>query len=243
MKVCLLISGHLRTFRECLPTQRKMLIDKLGCDVFMHSWTDIESKTNSWHSSHMPNRTVEDSDVSFIESIVSPKSLVIEEQVDFGIDKNLFGSQISLNGLKNMTLGFKRTYEMMKDYENKTGIKYDLIIKIRPDIMLKRPFEKDFLSMKDNFILFFGNPCPIENHDGEKRFYHNFRALDILSVCTNDAAANGVYGLFDNFEDYYGKKSWHHSPYLDLVIDKNIPFNICLRYLYDSAWEIKRDRR
>jgi len=240
LKICLLISGHLRTFRQCFPSQKSFLVDELGCDVFMHSWNEIESKTASWHNNHMKNRVVSESDKSYVRETLDPKAMVFENQIDFGLNKNLHNSSISLNGLKNMTLGFKRAYDLMRDYETNTGIKYDLIIKIRPDIVLKKSFTKSLLNLKHNSILFFGNTVPIVDHDGERNFYHNFRALDIISVCTNDDACRGVYGLFDNFDQYYGKKSWHHSPYLDYVIDEKIPFNISLRYMYGNAWEIKR---
>ena len=240
MKICLLISGHLRTFRACLVSQKSLLVDELGCDVFMHSWNDVESKTVSWHKNHMKNRVVSESDKSFVHDVLKPKISVFEDQIDYGLNKNLANSNISLNGLKNMTFGFKRVYELMKDYQVKTGIKYDLIIKIRPDIVLKKPLAKSILNLRHNSILFFGNNVPILDYDGERSFYHNFRALDIISVCTNDDACRGVYNLFDNFDQYYGKKSWHHSPYLDYVIDEKIPFNISPRYMYGSAWEIKR---
>jgi|11BtaG_2_1085332.scaffolds.fasta_scaffold01040_6 hypothetical protein len=240
MNICLLISGHLRTFRECLPSIKRFLIDELDCDVFMHSWKEVESNTASWHNSHMINRKVNNSDLLFIKDVLSPKEIVLEDQHDFGLSDNLHNSKMSLNGLKNMTLGFKRVYDLMKNYETKTRKKYDLIIKIRPDIMLNKPLRRNLLNMKSDFILFFGNPVPITNYDGVKKYYHNFRALDIISICTNDDASYGVYGLYENFEKYYKKKTWHHSPYLDFVIDRNIPFNISLRYLYNSAWFIKR---
>ena len=243
MKICLLVSGHLRTFKSCLPSQKKLLVDELGCDVFFHSWKDIESKTTSWHNNHMTNRQVDDSDISFIKKVLEPKLMAFEDQVEFGINNNLYNSKISLNGLKNMTYGFKRAKELMNQYQEETGKKYDLIVKIRPDIMLHKSFSKNILNLKNNSILFFGNQVPITEHVGEKKYYHNFRALDILSVCTNDDASQGVYGLFDNFEDYYGKKQWHHSPYLDFVIDKKIAFNISLKYLYGSSWSIKRSSK
>ena len=50
----------------------------------------------------------------------------------------------------------------MKEYENKVT-KYDLIIKIRP-YNVKKPFKKEFLSMKDNFII-FRKPLPYPAFD------------------------------------------------------------------------------
>ena len=97
MKTCLRISGHLRTFRVSSELERTTA-QSVGV-MFYVPWKDIESKTNSWHNNHMPNRTIEDSDVSFIESVMNPKSLIFEEQVDFGINKNLYPKQV-LNGLK-----------------------------------------------------------------------------------------------------------------------------------------------
>lgn len=240
MKACLLVSGHLRTFQDCLESQRKHILQNIDCDVFIHTWSHLEATTKSWHNNHMNNRKVQKTDISFIEETLNPKRLVVEDQKDFGLDRNLHGSSISLNGLKNMTYGFKQTYNMMKEYEQENSIKYNYIIKIRPDIMMKKPFDKYLLPREDQFITFFGNQVPVANQQRERKYYHNFRALDILSICTNDSAARGVYNLFDNFEKYYKKESWHHSPYLDYVIDENIDFDICLRYLYGASWEIKR---
>jgi hypothetical protein len=240
MKFCLLISGHLRTFRSCLPYQKKMLVDTLGCDVFFHTWSETESKTNSWHSNHMCVNETSDEHIQFIKHHMKPKHIVVEEQLKHELNKNLHESSISLDGLKNMTYGFKRVYQMMLQYQKEHSIHYDFIIKLRPDILLTRPILMNMLNLQQNSILFFGNHCPIVKHSGTKMPYHNFRAMDILSISSNDDASNGVFGLFDSFDQYYMKQSWHHSPYLDFVLDKNIPFEINTEYLYDRDWKIAR---
>jgi len=73
-----------------------------------------------------------------------------------------------------------------------------------------------------------------------RKFYHNFRALDIMSICSNDSASQGVYGLHANFDKYYTKKDFNHSPYLDMVLDKGIDFDISRKYMYGTHWEILR---
>lgn len=240
MKFCLLISGHLRTFRLTLPTQRKMLVDTLGCDVFFHTWTETEARTNSWHSNHMSISETSSEHIKFIEHYMDPKCVVVEPQIKHNIKKNLHESNISLDGLRNMTYGFKRVYDMMLKYEKEHNIQYDFIIKLRPDILFTKPFTTSMLDLQENSILFFGNRCPITKHSGTKMFYHDFRAMDILSISSNDNASSGVFGLFDNFEKYYMKKAWNHSPYLDFVLDKEIPFKINTNYLYGRDWKILR---
>jgi len=239
LKICLLISGHLRTFKQCLPTIKKNLINELGCDVFLHTWSKIESNTNSWHSHHMKDRDVTEEDILFIKNTINPKNIIVEEQTFYGFNKNLYKTNISLDGLKNMTYGFKRAYKSMKKYEVLYGT-YDLIVKIRPDIFLLEKFSKDLLNIPKQSILFFGNPAPIIEHTGNKEYYHQFRALDILSVCSNDKASYGIYGLFDNFDDYYMRQKWHHTPYLDFVLEQKIKFQISHQFIYGNSWFIKR---
>jgi hypothetical protein len=234
------MSGHLRTFKKCLPSQKDMLINALGCDVFVHTWSEIESRTKSWHNNHMTNNKTSKEDLNFIQDYIKPKKLIVEDQINHNINKNLFDSKISLDGLKNMTYGFKRSYEIMKEYENTTGHRYDYIIKIRPDILLNKSLNENIINLRKESILFFGNPSPIHKYDGPRKFYHSFRAMDILSICSNDSSARGVYGLYDRFEDFYMKKSWYHSPYLDYILEEKIDFNICLRYIYGKDWKIIR---
>ena len=240
MKVALLISGHLRTFKKCFPYLKKNLLNCFDVDVFIHTWDEIESKTKSWHNQHMNNYKIDTDIISFINKNYSPKMLKIETQIDFKIDGTLADADISLNGLKNMTYGFKSVYDLLKDFENKNNIQYDRLIKVRPDVALKHPFPVKSLEIQDKSILFFGNRCPVPLRQVEYKFYHDYRALDILSVCSNDSAALGVYGLYDNFDIYYTKKDFMHSPYLDLVIDRKINFDISRNYLYGTHWEILR---
>ena len=116
MKTCLLISGHLRTFKECLPTQRRLLIDTLGCDVFMHTWNQIESKTSSWHNSHMKNRYVTDYDLELIGDTLGSPHIEVGEQRDYGLNFDLH----EISTIKNKDAGDL----LLNSYGGFFGLKY-----------------------------------------------------------------------------------------------------------------------
>tara|TARA_R100000008_G_scaffold86076_1_gene77790 strand:+ start:439 stop:1167 length:729 start_codon:yes stop_codon:yes gene_type:complete len=240
MKKALLISGHLRTFKSCFPLLKENLLDVVELDVFIHTWDQLESTTKSWHNQHMTNKHVTEDLACLIRDLYRPKKMKIQPQIDFGKDGTLADANMSLNGLRNMTYGFQSVYELLKEYEQENKKKYDRLMKIRPDILLKHKFSEDFFNIQDNSILFFGNKSPVPTRPVPRKFYHNFRALDIMSICSNDSASEGVYGLYANFDKYYKKSTFNHSPYLDLVLDKNINFDISRDYMYNTHWEILR---
>jgi len=240
MKKALLISGHLRTFKDCFPSLKKNLLDVVELDIFIHTWDQIESTTKSWHNQHMTNEHVTEDLTCLVRDLYRPKKIKIQPQIDFGKDGTLADASMSLNGLRNMTYGFQSVYELLKEYEQESKKKYDRLMKIRPDTLLKHKFSEDFFNIQDNFILFFGNESPVPPRPVPRKFYHNFRALDIMSICSNDSASEGIYGLHANFDKYYTKSTFNHSPYLDLVLDKNINFDISRDYMYNTHWEILR---
>lgn len=66
MKIALHLFGHLRTFKECLPTFNQFLIQNHECDVFMHTWDETDRKTESWYKNTDRNIVTTD-DLIFIK--------------------------------------------------------------------------------------------------------------------------------------------------------------------------------
>ena len=48
MKISICFSGHLRTFKDCIPFYKKFQRDH-EVRFFMHTWQDISPLESSWH--------------------------------------------------------------------------------------------------------------------------------------------------------------------------------------------------
>lgn len=119
MKVALLISGYLRSYKNNIKYVQDEIISKFdNVDIYLHI-TKNESKEDKYL-----NFIDEENDVKNIVSILNPKSLLVENNVDTNILKNQWSKLYKLNQLKI-------TNEILK---NK---KYDLVIRYRFDLRLK----------------------------------------------------------------------------------------------------------
>ena len=237
MNVALCISGHLRTIEKCYSSHYDNILKNINPDVFIHSWSFIESETNSWHKLHMKNKKIDANIIKFLEEKYNPKLLKIEDQINFKLLGNQFGTNISSNGQKNMTYSAKQSFLLQKDYSIANNIKYDFIIKIRPDLFIKKDFLKSSLDFEKKLIL-FGNKR-------KKTIYKNknigYSALDCLYILNCNNLKENPFFIYDNFNEFYLRKNYINSPFLDYIIEKNIDFEICNNNLYGNSWIIKRN--
>jgi len=87
MKIGLVLFGHLRSYRQTLPSFNKLkeTLQQSGqVDVFCHTWNIEESVTASWWKEHKPDNpppaTVSDKQ---IEESFSPLKCIIEPSRQF----------------------------------------------------------------------------------------------------------------------------------------------------------------
>ena len=235
MRIALVMSGHMRSFQECFSSQEKYLLSVLNPDVYIHTWDETHSKTQSWHNQNGKSVPLTDDHLNDIEKMYSPKSLLVERQEKCENYPFLYGTQMSLCGLKNMTYGIYRSHQLMVE----SDIDYDVIVRFRPDILLKEEITPEYKNITESNVLFYGNPNPPVSNATAKKGYHNYRALDIFSFSTY-AASQYVFGTHKEFEKYYHKTEWNHTPQLDYAIDNGINPIVSEEYLYDKCWYIKR---
>lgn len=119
MKVALLISGYLRSYKNNISYIQDEIIKNFdNVDTYIHI-TKNENKEDKYL-----NFIDEENDVKNIVSILNPKSLIIENNININILKNQWSKLYKLNQLKI-------TNEIS---ENK---KYDLVIRYRFDLRIK----------------------------------------------------------------------------------------------------------
>lgn len=149
MKVALLISGYLRSYKNNIKYIQDEIISNFGdVDVYLHI-TKNESKEDKYL-----NFIDEENDVKNIVTVLNPKSLLIENNANTDILTNQWSKLYKLNQLKI-------TNEII---ENK---KYDLVIRYRFDLRIKTHnifdnIESNIIHIpKDSKI----DKSKLENHD------------------------------------------------------------------------------
>jgi len=171
MKIAICISGHLRTFELCHPSLKRNVLDKYDCDVFFSTWNNIGNTL--YHAHYPPGFDEKDDriDVNRINEIYNPTGLLIEDSTTEEIKniKKPFEGLKTRNGadvyqVVPMFYKMWNCNNLKKSHEEKNGFKYDITVKMRPDIYIKH-INMELATQKLQFIpahcgyndiLFFG---------------------------------------------------------------------------------------
>ena len=146
MKIAVQFFGHLRTYQKCAKSVRKHLLSLYECDVFMHTWSETEHKTKTWHKHTVKPVVVDDEKISKLKILYNLKDIIVEKQKTTKDDilipcqHNQGKFQISQAGIKFMFYSAQKVNKLRKKYQKAHNIVYDYILFIRPDIKLKKDF-------------------------------------------------------------------------------------------------------
>jgi hypothetical protein len=233
-KVALLLFGHMRTYEECFQNLKMNLIDSLNPDIFIHTWDEIESTTTSWHKANMDNYIISNNEKKHIHGLYHPKKIEFENQKKLANDSELLINGMSVEGQKFMMYSLFKANEMKKKYEAANNITYDIVIKLRPDVLLKEPIMNFCKNdqYNDNEVLLCGNKVKFGNK------LASYRALDVISI-SNSKTMDLVAGIYNKSHDYLSRELYKHSTFIDYLIEHDIDINIS-KYNYQKKWIIKR---
>jgi len=134
MSVAILISGYLRHYDNILNfIKTEIKPHFLECDIFIHI-TKNESKEDKYF-----NLIDEENDVKKIMSSINPKCILIESNETYSTNKNI-------NSTINQWSKLYRLNELKKSYETIKNKKYELVIRLRPDLNIreKNLFSKEY---------------------------------------------------------------------------------------------------
>ncbi|MCM1324015.1 MAG: hypothetical protein NC218_07625 [Acetobacter sp.] len=139
MKIAILLFGHLRTFEYSGKYLMENLANKYDCDIFIHTWDEIDSNTKCWENRKRHNLQLNDVVVNKIKEIYKPKKLEIGHQ-DIQKDCLVVSSdgrkEVSLTGMKYMFESMKSANNLRKEYEQATETTYDYVLVTRPDVAI-----------------------------------------------------------------------------------------------------------
>lgn len=137
MKLGVLLFGHLRTFEYSSQYFIENVVKKYDCDIFMHTWDEIDSTTQSWNNKTNCYKKLDEITLEKVKTIYKPKSIIVghqDNQSDEIIESIDGLKKVSLNGMNYMFESMQRANELRKEYEQEIGIKYDYLLVTRPDV-------------------------------------------------------------------------------------------------------------
>jgi SAM-dependent methyltransferase len=152
-RIAICISGNLRTFDRTYNSFYANLLYPYqnDADVFIHTWDTIGAKSLSYD--HPLSFVETKNKMNEINSILKPKSIIIENYATTSPSIRMMTDKIKLSesdrdGLRNrspfdygcMLYSWNKTKQLVDEYENNNNIKYDLIVKLRSDLMFTGKF-------------------------------------------------------------------------------------------------------
>ena len=199
MKIALLISGYLRSLKNNIESLKENLLDMYDVDIYIHITNNNEIKYLNKHIS-----------IDEVNLLLKPKVMIVTDNIKFYND---------YNDLYNQNYKFYVLNKKRKEIEKIENIKYDVVMKIRPDVYLH---EKVFIELNDNYI------CIPRDNKIDKTKLHN---CDDKYIC--DIIAYAKPTIMDKYFDMFLN--------LELLIAKygNINESILYNYLIDNSFEIK----
>ena len=224
MKIAFLITGHLRTIDKCYESFFKnVCIDNSNYDVFVHTWNTTDSKTKVWHKHKFKEKfNIEEK----IKKIYKPKDYIIEKQ-DLSINSKLKKNGANVSNISHYYsfYSFCKCYELIK----KSNVKYDIIIKLRPDILFKTKIPI-YLNSKFNIAC---NRVEWDKTIGDD--WTRMKAIDIVYYGSMD-----IFQKLYDFKEEFFKKIFSNDSYIfQFTFNKLFEVNV-IEYYYNKHWVIKR---
>ncbi|MBD5165671.1 MAG: hypothetical protein HDT10_07650, partial [Helicobacter sp.] len=132
-KLAVLFFGCARTYFKTYASFFEYIIDtneKDGweIDVFIHTWDLFEKSGYAWHKNEFPtlnNKKLKLKDIENIKEVYKPKRIVID----------------SLGDKHGAKFSKEKVVQLVTDYENENGMKYDYYLSTRMDILYMSPLK------------------------------------------------------------------------------------------------------
>ena len=243
MKIAVQFFGHLRSFRKCYTSIHQHLLDKYDCDVFMHTWSELNYKVNKRKSIPVDSHIIDE-----INKFYSPIQLKIDDQKDNTEDEKLCcnhnngKSKVSKKGMRYMTSSMFEVNQLRKSYAEKNHIEYDYIIMIRPDIQLNTDLN---LSQIDKEIKITKmkpcrlSACRVPSKMNEFVFCNDL-ASDILFLSTPTLMDKITVSLKNINFDEISSIIWNPENLYNNELLKQDIYSVPLAYEYENDWNIIR---
>jgi hypothetical protein len=162
MKIALTISGQPRRYRHGFKELKRWFLDRYDIDVYLHAWQDKQFYKYNFHDHGKLQRVynVEESTYENLVNWYQPKDYLFEKAIKFDATDLKGQHNQRLNSQMGMWMSLKRAWDLVE----KSGIKYDLVIKTRYDLLWTHrvaetcPFLEDITQVNPEAVNFFEYP-------------------------------------------------------------------------------------
>ena len=194
MKTALLLSGHMRYFKECFSSLKRSILDTLNPDIYVHTWN--EKDRSMWKN----NVDEELNNLFFKNNNIVFKKVEIKNWNDTEpkLKSDLSPILETCTYYQPIRM-FSMYYKIQKSFEL-IDEKYDLIIRARPDLFYHNIIDNNF-NLNESFIKIPLSYCAPRI---------NFRDLS-LDFEVDIALKEGV----DNVDSYFLGEPCDCGGYLD----------------------------
>jgi uridine kinase len=173
MRIALLIAGYLRNYEENINFIKNEIIFKYkNVDIYLHI-----TKNENTEDKYLNN--INETDINYIINTLSPLSIIIEDNILYDNNKN------TNNTLNHWNKLFKLN-ELKKIHENSLNFKYDMVIRLRPDLYIKT---KNIFDINVENNIYIPSDSKIDKN----------RSLNINNKYICDALAYGNSESMDNY--------------------------------------------
>jgi len=219
IKVALCISGEMRTYKECFANLERYLIKELNPDIFIHTW----AHRGGWiHKTINVDRSL---DSKNIKALYKPKAMVVEEFSDSFYDK-IDNQEMPLvlkilksrNYKSTLPLYYKlkKCNDLKSKYEDSNDIKYDIVIRIRPDYMLNEAIPSSVINsvLKEDLIFYEEPP-----------YYRNIKINDVFALGNSsvmDEYANAFNYLNEYWKNPLNKIGGTHFMLAEIILAEHV---------------------
>lgn len=198
-RTALLLSGHTRSLDWTAENLSELAV-RIGCDVFVHTWTEPEMKAPTWRA---PENYGEVAGVNaLLRHGIQPKLIVREDSNPEAVVQlfRAHGVDLDVSAIKGchyMLYGMWKAHELLERYAQQHKINYSKVVRYRFDLCCA-----DFDSLVDDLNFAQNNPKVLlaPPHNWARALGASF---DGIIIAASPAYAKFMRALLSRFHGHH----------------------------------------
>lgn len=209
-KIALCISGKINNIEDCYNSWTKNIIMNNDVDIFICCNTPSKNEIN------------------YIKNVIKPKKYVF-------YDKNMKNiSKYWYENFSNMIYKLYVCNNLRLKYQKQKKIKYDYIIKLRPDLVFHTPIYTQYFDKYPETLFIPKKLKNGKNNYGNMTNIYGLGITDQIFIC-NDKIMNKICNLYKNLKYY----KYISCKFPEILLLKYCKDNKIKIKLFNLDWDIK----
>ena len=162
MKLAICLSGHTRTYKHTLESVVDHVIKKFPgtVDVFIHTYNTSGFKPKQGDNTSNESIFLDSNQIVEVLQSYNPKLFLMEDnmqviknsQPHFWDKRVRVQPETNVQAVLSMYYSIKKSNELKSIYEAQNNFKYDVVMRLRFDDLIKRQDSFDFSSVQEGFV-------------------------------------------------------------------------------------------